>query len=74
MIESFYLPRWKMFLDGLDRSLAEGEPFDVEAFEHEIRTWEEQWTHKSDPFPDQPEGDAVEVARRLWTKYHKEIL
>ena len=74
LTKSFYLPRWEMFLDDLDRSLADGEPFDAESFEQELRTWEEQWTHKSDPFPDQPEGDAVEVVRRLWTKYHKEIL
>ena len=74
MIRSFYLPRWKMFLDRLDCSLADDEPFYAETFEREMQVWEEEWTHKTDPFPDRPEGDPVAVARRLWTKYYKQIL
>jgi alpha-N-acetylglucosaminidase len=69
LIGDFYLPRWQLFIQRLDEALTADKPFDAAAFEQEIRTWEENWTHGSEPYPAEPHGDPVAVARELQTKY-----
>ena len=74
MLSDFYLPRWELFFKRLDASLATDRPFDAAAFENEIRDWEVAWTHQSNPFLTEPQGDSVETARRLWAKYGDALL
>ncbi len=69
LVSGFYRPRWKMFFEQLDKSLAEGKPLDAAAFDRAIRRWEERWTHRTESYPIAPSGDAVTVSRRLWEKY-----
>ena len=69
LLADFYLPRWRMFFDRLDASLAAGTPFDAAAFERAAQVWEERWTHETRLYPTAPRGDSVAVARRLWAKY-----
>jgi alpha-N-acetylglucosaminidase len=71
MMRGFYGRRWERFLDRLDASLAAGTPWDAEPFEKDIRAWEEQWTHGSEPYAAEPQGNPVAVSARLWEKYHK---
>ena len=73
LIAGFYIPRWEQFLDRLDRSLVEEKPFDAAAFRQDIQTWEEAWTHSAEACPDQPQGDAVGVARRIAAKYRERV-
>ena len=73
LIRGFYIPRWEMFLERLDRSLADNKPLGALAFREEIRTWEEAWTHETDAYPDKPEGDPVATVQRLWTKYGRQV-
>jgi alpha-N-acetylglucosaminidase len=69
LLAGFYLPRWKLFFDRLDKSLADGRPLDAAAFDKEIRQWEDGWTRRTDAYPTAPSGDSVAVARRLCEKY-----
>jgi alpha-N-acetylglucosaminidase len=69
LLADFYLPRWKMFFERLDTALAEGQAFDAKRFEQDVRTWEEQWTHRTDAYPTAPRGDSVAVAKKLWARY-----
>jgi len=71
LIGGFYLPRWEQFLRRLDESLAEEKPLDAAAFERDVRQWEEDWTHATEPYPAEPSGDPVAVSRELWTNYNR---
>jgi len=69
LLANFYLPRWRMFFERLDRSLATRQVFDASSFERDVREWEEQWTHRTDEYPSEQRGDSVAVARKLWSRY-----
>jgi alpha-N-acetylglucosaminidase len=69
LLGGFYLARWQMFLKRLDESLAENQPLDSRRFEHDVRAWEDKWTHQNEPYPAVPQGDPVAVSRRMWQKY-----
>ena len=62
ILKDFYYKRWKMFLDGLTDSLnGKAAPaWDWYAVE-------EPWTKVSDTYTSQPEGDCIEVARRIYS-------
>ncbi len=69
LLQGYYLPRWKMFLEDLDSSLAHGKPIDAKEFAVKLTAWEENWTHQTEPYAAGPSGDSVAVARKLWAKY-----
>ncbi len=69
LMRGFYLKRWEKFVDRLNESVAKNKPFDASAFEQDIRRWEEQWTHATEVYPDQPQGDSVLTSQRMWRKY-----
>jgi alpha-N-acetylglucosaminidase len=66
LISTFYAPRWEKFFARLEETW-DG-TFDATAFDREMRTWEEQWTH-GPSLPPAPAGDTVEVARKLFKLY-----
>ncbi|HSW45424.1 MAG TPA: alpha-N-acetylglucosaminidase TIM-barrel domain-containing protein [Phycisphaerae bacterium] len=74
MLTGFYMPRWEMFLNRLRNALADKQEFDADAFERDVRAWEEKWTHGTEEYPTAPTGDPVAVARKLWYKYGKLVL
>ncbi len=69
LLSSFYLPRWQKFCAALLAALQEKKPLDTAAIEHELRVWEEQWTLQNNTFPTEPQGDAIQVSRKLFTKH-----
>jgi hypothetical protein len=69
MFSSFYRPRWEKYLDARRAALDSKQPFDNGRLEQELRTWEDQWTHRTEAHPTAPHGDPVATARRLWAKY-----
>lgn len=71
MMSGFYGQRWKLFFERLDAALAAGKALDAKQFEQDIRQWEENWTHQTEPYAAEPRGDAVAVSRRLWDKYNQ---
>jgi alpha-N-acetylglucosaminidase len=62
ILKDFYYKRWKMFLDGLAGSL-NGTP----APKWDWYAIEEPWTKVSNTYTGQPEGDCIEVAKRVYT-------
>lgn len=57
LLQSFYLPRWQMFVDDLDVRLR-GEPGrDIDYF-----AFERKWTEERNDFPVDPSGDPIPVA------------
>jgi alpha-N-acetylglucosaminidase len=69
LVSGFYLRRWEMFVDTLRESLTTGAAFDAKAFEDRVTAWEESWTHENTPYPDEPAGNPIEMARSLLAKY-----
>jgi alpha-N-acetylglucosaminidase len=73
LIDGFYRPRWGMFFEGLDQSLANNTPFDNNAFQERIKNWEWAWVNKHNPYPDKVTGNSVETAKKMFAKYHTRI-
>jgi len=73
LIKGFYKPRWEAFFEGLNQSLINHGPFDINCYESEVKDWEWHWVRQHDPYPPAPVGDPVEVAVRLYKKYSAEI-
>ncbi|NLX57054.1 MAG: alpha-N-acetylglucosaminidase [Planctomycetaceae bacterium] len=73
LIHGFYLRRWELFLERLAQSLESDTAFDAAQFEQEIRAWEEDWTHGTEPYPTEPVGDPVLVSQEIWAKYRESI-
>jgi alpha-N-acetylglucosaminidase len=69
MFSNFYRPRWEKYLEARRAALDSKQPFDNGRLEQELRTWEDQWTHRTEAHPTAPHGDPVATARRLWAKY-----
>jgi len=69
LLRGFYLKRWEVFLDRLDKALAEGKEFDTGRCISDLRKWGGKWVHQTETYPAKPTGDSVAVARRLWAKY-----
>ena len=71
LLVGFYLPRWQKFFAQLDAALVEGKPLDADAYENMIRGWEAEWSQGTESYPATPQGDSLEVSRRLWEKYSR---
>jgi alpha-N-acetylglucosaminidase len=71
MLAGFYLTRWQRFFAALDKSLAEGTPFDAKTFTESSRDWELKWAHQTETHPATPRNDSVEISCRLWKKYNR---
>lgn len=73
LLADFYGGRWRLFVQRLDEALASGKAFNADAFDLECQAWEDRWTHARNPFPDEPSGDSIAIARRLLEKYAADI-
>jgi alpha-N-acetylglucosaminidase len=69
LLNDFYLARWKMYFERLDRALAEGTELDSKAWEQFVIDWEAQWGRRTNVYPAEPRGDSVVAARQLWDRY-----
>ena len=69
LVAGFYLPRWEMFVQRLSASLAGEKAFDAKAFNNDVTSWEEKWTHQTEPYPAATCGDCIEVSRALLARY-----
>jgi len=73
MLSSYYRPRWKRFIEAMRSSIESGKTFEEEKINQELLEWERSWTEKIESFAAEPEGDYLEVARRLWGKYQAHL-
>lgn len=69
MIRKYYRVRWQRYFAAVAGAMLKGELVDDTAFHAELRQWEEDWAHQTDPFPTTPTGDSIEVTRALLSKY-----
>ena len=63
ILKDFYYQRWKMYFEGLKASL-DGRTLPV----IDWYAVEEPWTRISDTYSAKPEGDCVEVAKRIYSE------
>lgn len=73
MMSGFYKPRWEQFISRATFALEAGQHLDIYSFESAIREWEWNWVHGCESYPDEPEGDPVEMATALFEKYGREM-
>jgi len=69
MLSGYYLPRWELFLHERSASLDSNTPFDEKEFQSRLRHWMADWSDQREVYPTQPQGDSIQVAKTLWTKY-----
>ena len=74
MLNGYYLKRWERFLDELARSLRQDKPFDNKAFQTKLRKWMTDWSDQHETYPTQPRGDSIQVTRRLWARYGRQLV
>ena len=73
MFTGYFLPRWQEFFTRLNRSLADGVPFDRKPFATDICRWEQDWSRGHETYRTTASGDALAVARRLFDRYRMEL-
>ncbi|MEN8256145.1 MAG: alpha-N-acetylglucosaminidase TIM-barrel domain-containing protein, partial [Verrucomicrobiota bacterium] len=73
LTETFYAPRWTMFIDDVIAAAEAGQAFDAKAFKTKSVALESEWTKQRQKFPACPTGDAVAIAKQLMEKYKNEI-
>ncbi|MEJ2703280.1 MAG: alpha-N-acetylglucosaminidase TIM-barrel domain-containing protein, partial [Sedimentisphaerales bacterium] len=73
LLSGYYKERWRKYLDEVAQSPDTGKPIDEQGFQKRLRQWMTDWSDQRESYPAKPQGDSVEVARRLWAKYGKEL-
>lgn len=69
LVNSYYKPRWQLFVSFLLDAIAHGTPFDSNKFNAAVLGQETQWTQDTSSFPDSPVGDTLTIAKKLHAKY-----
>lgn len=69
LVESYYKPRWELFVSFLLDAITHGTPFDSNKFNAAVFDHETQWTQDTSSFPDRPVGDTLTIAKMLHEKY-----
>ena len=69
LLKGFYLPRWELFLERLQQSLAANEPYDRRKYYRDLKEMELNWIFQTDEYPSKSQGDTIQTARRLFEKY-----
>lgn len=73
LFKGFYKGRWKMFINEVDDCIRHDKVFDAAATDDAIRSWEWEWVHGTEPYSEHPEGDPVDVSKRMYEKYAQKI-
>ncbi len=69
MFTSYHLVEWNKFFDEVETSLKKNEIWNRAPFLESSCSWEKEWSKNKNVFPITPEGDPIEVSRRIWKKY-----
>jgi hypothetical protein len=48
-------------------------PFDKEALDVTLTTFESKWVQKDEKYPNKPSGNAIKLSKKLFEKYSPEI-
>ena len=71
LTKSYYKQRWLAFFDEMEKSFANGKPFDSESFDSAMWQWELTWCNEVANLDNLEDcrGDAVEMSRKMYRKY-----
>lgn len=71
MMNGFYKPCWENFFLQVSEDMKTGKKFDQEAFNSRSKDWEWAWAwiHQNEIYPVEPDGNAVEIAMKMYQKY-----
>jgi alpha-N-acetylglucosaminidase len=69
LIKGFYKPRWQRFFTYMQQKMATGARMETNDFEAAVKIWEWNWVNGNETYSASPTGNAIEVAKRLHTKY-----
>ncbi|CAK6438171.1 unnamed protein product [Pipistrellus nathusii] len=70
LVADYYTPRWRLFLETLVDSLVQGTPFQQHQFEKLALQLEQTFALSTRRYPSQPQGDTVDLAKKLFLKYY----
>jgi alpha-N-acetylglucosaminidase len=73
MLCGYYLQRWERFVQEFGQSLRGDKPFDAKEFQDRLTRWTAAWANQQETYPAEPQGDSIQVAKKLWAKYGKEL-
>ena len=63
LLKDFYYPRWKAYFQLLEKRLQGAEVADIDWY-----ALEEPWTRQQNLYPVTPQGDVVQIARKVYAK------
>ncbi|WP_040239663.1 alpha-N-acetylglucosaminidase C-terminal domain-containing protein, partial [Xanthomonas citri] len=65
MYADFYLQRWTRFLSAYRAARKAGTPFDAVAVDHQLATWERQWSAQDEMSKRQPPREPLSLLHTL---------
>jgi alpha-N-acetylglucosaminidase len=69
MLIGFYGKRWEIFFRHQQQALDAGKAFDQVACNAELFNFENDWANQQESYSENPSGDSIKVAQRLFDKY-----
>ena len=72
LIDTYYAPRWQMFVDEIRACIKEGREYDQEAFFKRLTEFEDGWVAEETLMEYRPATDYMELSRALYKKYFTE--
>ncbi|XP_047564080.1 alpha-N-acetylglucosaminidase [Lutra lutra] len=74
LVAGYYAPRWELFMQMLVESLVQGRPFQQHQFEENAFQLEQTFVFSTQRYPSQPQGDTVDLAKKLFLKYYPRLV
>lgn len=69
MLSDFYKPRWLQFFSYVNRQIRLNQPVDETIFGNQVKNWEWNWVNGHNTFTTRAQGDPVQTAKKMYTKY-----
>ena len=69
VVGTYYIPRWKLFIDAVSKSIQEKKPFNATEYGNKRFQFEQSWGYEMTKYPTAPQGDTIEVANSIMKKY-----
>ncbi|XP_078464430.1 alpha-N-acetylglucosaminidase [Lampetra planeri] len=69
LVQDYYAPRWKRFVNMLVESISSGLPFHQDEFNAQAFLLESAFVSNGKKYPTAPVGDTLSIARKLFQKY-----
>jgi alpha-N-acetylglucosaminidase len=69
LLRGYYLERWRRYFEELRACRQDGRDYDEVDFSRRLQMWEEAWAHGTEPYADEPSGDALSCIAALQDKY-----